>query len=182
MFCSKCGKEIDDEALVCPGCGCATANYQSQKKDSNSSTFSQDYLTIKDFEAKVQGVYGLSVVSLILFLGIGFIFSVIAWAKLKKIKIPEITTENPNEIAMFQAAKRKLRTAWNFTLIPLFPLCILGCLYTGFGLISLGESGGVSILLSIFAFLLLVVGPCAICSFCTKHLLRDDTEILKNKE
>ena len=24
-FCSKCGKEIVDEAVVCPGCGCAVA-------------------------------------------------------------------------------------------------------------------------------------------------------------
>ena len=23
MFCSKCGKEIDDAAVVCVGCGCA---------------------------------------------------------------------------------------------------------------------------------------------------------------
>ena len=23
MFCSKCGKEVDDEAIVCLGCGCA---------------------------------------------------------------------------------------------------------------------------------------------------------------
>ena len=22
MFCSKCGKEIMDEAVICPGCGC----------------------------------------------------------------------------------------------------------------------------------------------------------------
>ena len=25
-FCSKCGKEIMDEAIVCPGCGCAVVN------------------------------------------------------------------------------------------------------------------------------------------------------------
>ena len=25
MFCSKCGKEIMDEAVVCPNCGCAVA-------------------------------------------------------------------------------------------------------------------------------------------------------------
>ena len=25
-FCSKCGKEILDEAVVCPGCGCAVVN------------------------------------------------------------------------------------------------------------------------------------------------------------
>lgn len=26
MYCSKCGKEIMDEAVVCPGCGCAIKN------------------------------------------------------------------------------------------------------------------------------------------------------------
>ncbi|MGN1305977.1 MAG: hypothetical protein ACI4YB_13200 [Oscillospiraceae bacterium] len=26
MYCSKCGNEIDSEALICPRCGCATAN------------------------------------------------------------------------------------------------------------------------------------------------------------
>ena len=31
MFCSKCGNEIDNEALICPKCGCATANMTSQK-------------------------------------------------------------------------------------------------------------------------------------------------------
>ena len=25
-FCSKCGKEIMDEAIVCPNCGCAAVN------------------------------------------------------------------------------------------------------------------------------------------------------------
>ena len=27
MYCNKCGKEIDDEALICPYCGCGTVNY-----------------------------------------------------------------------------------------------------------------------------------------------------------
>ncbi len=27
MFCRKCGKEIDDEAVVCPHCGVPTVNY-----------------------------------------------------------------------------------------------------------------------------------------------------------
>ena len=30
-FCSKCGKEIMDEAVVCPGCGCAVGNVVAQK-------------------------------------------------------------------------------------------------------------------------------------------------------
>lgn len=31
MFCSKCGKEIDDEAFVCPGCGCLTGVHSVEK-------------------------------------------------------------------------------------------------------------------------------------------------------
>ena len=27
MFCSKCGKEISDDAIVCMHCGCPTQNY-----------------------------------------------------------------------------------------------------------------------------------------------------------
>lgn len=27
MYCSKCGAGIDDEAIVCPKCGCPTKNY-----------------------------------------------------------------------------------------------------------------------------------------------------------
>ena len=31
MFCSKCGKEVFDEAVVCPGCGCLLGHKQEQK-------------------------------------------------------------------------------------------------------------------------------------------------------
>ena len=27
MYCSKCGEEVNDQAIVCPKCGCATQNY-----------------------------------------------------------------------------------------------------------------------------------------------------------
>ena len=33
MFCSKCGKEINDEAVVCVHCGCATANYKQSNTE-----------------------------------------------------------------------------------------------------------------------------------------------------
>lgn len=32
MFCYKCGKEIDDEAVVCVHCGCATPKYEADKR------------------------------------------------------------------------------------------------------------------------------------------------------
>ena len=31
MFCSKCGKEINDEAVVCVYCGCATEELRQQE-------------------------------------------------------------------------------------------------------------------------------------------------------
>lgn len=34
-FCSNCGKEIDDNAVVCPGCGCAVK--QEALQDSNDA-------------------------------------------------------------------------------------------------------------------------------------------------
>ena len=33
MFCSKCGKEINDEAVVCIHCGCSTTNYEQKAKE-----------------------------------------------------------------------------------------------------------------------------------------------------
>lgn len=41
MYCQKCGKEIDDEAVVCIHCGCATKNQMDQtagNKDSDVRT------------------------------------------------------------------------------------------------------------------------------------------------
>ena len=31
-FCSHCGKEISDEAVVCPFCGCATEKFNEKTK------------------------------------------------------------------------------------------------------------------------------------------------------
>lgn len=36
-YCSKCGKEIMDDAMICPGCGCSQENKALQNQaDSNS--------------------------------------------------------------------------------------------------------------------------------------------------
>lgn len=37
MYCKTCGKEIHDEAVVCPGCGCATGERGFPKNDDASS-------------------------------------------------------------------------------------------------------------------------------------------------
>ena len=33
MYCSNCGTEINDQAVVCPTCGCATTNFPSNSKE-----------------------------------------------------------------------------------------------------------------------------------------------------
>lgn len=34
MFCSNCGKEIDDKAVICIHCGCTTSNVKDKKNKS----------------------------------------------------------------------------------------------------------------------------------------------------
>lgn len=33
MFCKECGKEINDEAVVCVGCGCAVKNLSAESNN-----------------------------------------------------------------------------------------------------------------------------------------------------
>ena len=37
MFCNHCGKEIPDEAVICPHCGCQIKSLQPAQKTSNSA-------------------------------------------------------------------------------------------------------------------------------------------------
>lgn len=32
MFCSNCGKEIADKAIICVNCGCKTGNFENNEK------------------------------------------------------------------------------------------------------------------------------------------------------
>ena len=36
-YCSKCGKEIMDDAVICPGCGCSQGKNALQNQDDSSS-------------------------------------------------------------------------------------------------------------------------------------------------
>lgn len=170
MFCSKCGKEIADEAVICPQCGCATANYHSPAANKNANpVYSQDYIALKEFEDKVKSIYTIGVISLVLCLGIGLIFSFVAWAKAKSVIVPKITTQNPNELATFESAKRKLKTALSFANAPLYVLIFLCPI-----LIAGGEiAAGVILLLVLLIIMLLIGIPC------TKHLNRDISGVNK---
>lgn len=174
MFCSKCGKEIADEAVICPHCGCGTVNYyatnnhtaQTQQAPvaNNSSTYSQDYIAIEEFSENVRSTYTLGIISLVLMFGIGLIFSIIVWVKAKSISIPNISTTNPNEIAMLESAKRKLKSALAFANAPLYVLMIV--LAPAF--LFAGLIGAAIAVFAVCLFIMFVIGiPC------TKHLNSD---------
>lgn len=38
MFCSKCGNQIDDNAVICPNCGVPTENYQQNNQAQQQPT------------------------------------------------------------------------------------------------------------------------------------------------
>ena len=163
MFCSKCGKEIDEGAAFCSSCGCATGSGQTQTNVSNGNGYSGDYVAIKEFEEKVRTMHVLGIISLVLCLGIGGIFSIISWIYAKSFSIPKITTTNPSEVAMYEAAKRKLKSALNFAMIPLFVL-IFSCVF----LISPAIMTQDFTILFIFGAMILIMF--AIGVPCTKHL------------
>ena len=67
MFCSKCGKEINDEAVVCVHCGCATAKYNETKKEkdqpiiinNNNSASSSASASAANITGRVRRKYSL---------------------------------------------------------------------------------------------------------------------------
>lgn len=41
MFCKNCGKELDDKAVICPGCGVATDNFKIQQEQTTQTNVPQ---------------------------------------------------------------------------------------------------------------------------------------------
>lgn len=83
MFCSKCGKEINDEAVVCIYCGCSTANYEQKAKEkeqpiiinnnnSTSSSASSSAAASAAAGGRVRKKYSLLLDILMIFLAGGF--------------------------------------------------------------------------------------------------------------
>ena len=117
MFCSKCGKEIEDEAVICPGCGCQTPNC---KKNTASSVESQNnplnqssnvsVLKLREYVETVNSAYIFSIIGLVLFAGIGIIFTILAILKIKNLPTISKIPSDVNSAADFESAKRKLAT------------------------------------------------------------------------
>lgn len=65
-YCSKCGKEIVDEAVICPGCGCAQGN-NVQNNIANSNVQGNDVSQSKVNAWSILGFF-IPVAGLILYL------------------------------------------------------------------------------------------------------------------
>lgn len=121
MFCSKCGKEIHDEAVVCIHCGCAVGGNNFQHTQQHSVGYSK----FKAFQENVKTIYTLGIVSLVLCLGIGIIFQIINNGKIykyynkqeRKFIFPEFNLKDSHEIAEYESTIRKFHSARTMTLI-----------------------------------------------------------------
>ncbi len=122
MFCSKCGKEIMDEAVICPNCGCPTNNY-TQSKQETKVGHSDDYVIIKEYAEKAKRAKILGVIAVVLSLGIGLIFTIIGMV-ITPNHPPVVTTTLPHEIAEFNKAKSDIKTASVLYSLQIMFLCL----------------------------------------------------------
>lgn len=123
MYCSKCGKELEDEAMICPQCGCATSNYyktNTPKGDVNT----KDYLKIHEFYQKAKCWRNLGIWATVLMFGIGFIFTIIACIVYRGLKVPVVTTTNVKELAELEEGKRFYKTGRILLCMPILAISI----------------------------------------------------------
>ncbi len=122
-FCSKCGKELHDEAVICVGCGCPIETVPKTAKNEDIN----EYNRLMAFVREVKTMHILGIISLVLCLGIGIIFQIINIIKLNKYmdrkakgyKFPEFNLTNPNDIALYEDTKKKYKAANTMTGIGL---------------------------------------------------------------
>lgn len=120
-YCSTCGKEIQDAAVICPHCGCPTANYQATQQTNNVHTHSDYYPKLKEYAGRVNSIFVFSILSLALCMGIGIIFAIINLIKINTLKPFDYgkNLTNPTEIAEYNAIEKKLKTSRIMTAIGL---------------------------------------------------------------
>lgn len=113
-FCSKCGNQIHDEAVICVHCGCSIES-KPNKTDSN------EYSKLIAFVNEAKTIRTLGIISIVLCLGIGIIFQIINLVKIKKylqnkaFVFPELNLSDPADIRLYEEAKKKIESGNNLT-------------------------------------------------------------------
>ena len=140
MFCQKCGKEINDSAAFCSQCGTAvlsTSQLDINHVSKSTNNHSEFYPILCERSHKITTYYVFSLISLITCMGVGLIFSIIAYVIGRKV--PPFThadmLTNPEEIHIYNNSERKFKTSGL--------LCLLG--------------GGINLVMWSLAFLLIYI-------------------------
>lgn len=81
MFCSKCGAQIMDEAVVCPKCGCATRGTQPTKIATSSPASVEQPVNVNNTINSIRTLGIVSIVFALLFALVGWICSIIGIVK-----------------------------------------------------------------------------------------------------
>lgn len=71
MYCEKCGKQIDDNATICTGCGCKVVNNDKSDKEINNNDKNTTNNGSSSIWLPIGSIVGALVVimALVLFLG-----------------------------------------------------------------------------------------------------------------
>lgn len=120
-FCSKCGKEIHDEAVICVYCGCSTESGPASQTSVRPESRRDHAFTA--FLSEVKSIHIFGILSIVLCLGIGIVFQIINLMKLQKyndktvkaLVFPEFELTDSNDIAAYEDAKKKLKLANTLT-------------------------------------------------------------------
>ena len=128
-FCENCGKQMNDDAKFCSGCGSPTSNYYKQQSQAQAQPQMQQqaysapqystpqhspyYAQLREWKGKVTTYFIFSLISIITCMGIGIVFSIIACVIGKKIPpfpyADKLTS--PEEINIYNAAQAKIKSS-----------------------------------------------------------------------
>lgn len=134
-YCSKCGNQMLDEAVMCVNCGCMVnaqsmpnqGMHQPTPEEQERSRVAKRIIT--DFSSSLTAPLVLSIIGVVLSFGIGFIFAIISNVLLNNRPIPEFKYLDEKEQILLDAAIRKhntIKTLINVTCILLCVAIMLG--------------------------------------------------------
>ena len=126
MFCSKCGKQINDGSAFCSSCG---FSLQGKPAASNQpSGPSPNYARIKEAHDHSKTTKVLGIIAAILSFGIGIFFSIAVWVRCSGggllIKPPNASQE---ERYLIKSTEKNYKVAKTLARLPLaaIGICIL---------------------------------------------------------
>ena len=93
-YCTKCGKQLFDEAVICPGCGCPTGTVPAQQSTNNMLVKLSERL-------KINGIIWIAVAVLQILIGISGAFWVLIigalniYSAVKDLTYSKTVLQNP---------------------------------------------------------------------------------------